>query len=160
MGMGRLIDSYAEDLIEQAEFEPRVAGFRQRIGAWDGQITAMRDEAALQSTLSRVIGRLEDFAQRVHGRISEVDWLMQRDLIRTLVKRAEIDQDDVNVVFRIDDVSPTPDPASPGQNNFSRDCGRRGRQRLLLICTRASLGTSSTCTHSVERMSIGVESWL
>jgi site-specific DNA recombinase len=122
--MGRLIDSYAEGLIERAEFEPRIIGFRQRIGGWEAQLKAMRDEAALQSTLSLVIGRLEDFAIRVHDRMSEVDWLLQRDLIRTLVKRVEIDQDDVHVVFRIDGTLPTPDPASPGQNSFWQDCGR------------------------------------
>jgi len=128
-GMGRLIDSYAEGLIERSEFEPRIAGFRQRIGGWVAQLKAMRDEAALQSTLSLVIGRLEDFAKRVRDRMSEVDWLMQRDLIRTLVKRVEINQDDINVVFRVDGTLPTPDPTSPGQNSFWQDCGRVGKPR-------------------------------
>jgi site-specific DNA recombinase len=129
-GMGRLIDSYAEGLIERAEFEPRIAGFRQRIGGWEAQIKTMRDEATLQSTLSLVIGRLEDFAKRVHDQMSKVDWLMQRDLIRTLVKRVEIDQDDVNVVFRIDPVLPPPDPISPGQNSLWQDCGRSDDRTL------------------------------
>jgi len=84
----------------------------------------MRDEAALQATLSLVIGRLEDFAKRVHDRMSEVDWLMQRELIHTLVRRVEIDQDDINVVFRVDGTLSTPDPTSPGQNSFWQDCGR------------------------------------
>jgi len=46
-GMGRLIDSYTEGLIERAEFEPRIAGFRQRIAGWDGQIKAMRCKSAM-----------------------------------------------------------------------------------------------------------------
>ena len=62
-----------------------------------------------------MIGRLEDFAQRVRDRMSKVDWLMQRERIRLLVKRVEIDQDDVNVVFRIDRAVPTPDPTDPKQ---------------------------------------------
>jgi site-specific DNA recombinase len=135
-GMGRLIDSYAEGLIERAEFEPRIAGFRQRIAGWDGQIKAIRDEAALQSTLSLVIGRLEDFAKRVHDRMSDVDWSMQRELIRTLVKRVEINQDDINVVFRIDATLPTPDPAHPDQNSFLPDRGRGGDASLW----RAAVG--------------------
>jgi len=136
-GMGRLIDSYAEGLIERSEFEPRIAGFRQRIAGWDGQIKAMRDEAALQSTLSLVIGRLADFAKRVHDRMSEVDWLMQRELIRTLVKRVEINQDDINVVFRVDGTLPTPDPTSPGQNSFWQDCGRVDHASLRRTLGRA-----------------------
>jgi len=102
----------------------------------------MRDEAALQSTLSLVIGRLEEFAKRVHDRMPEVDWLMQRDLIRTLVKRVEINQDNVNVVFRVDGTLPTPDPASPGQNSFWQDCGRVDNPALR--CTAGSL----TCVPS------------
>ncbi len=90
----------------------------------------MRDEAALQSTLSLVIGRLEDFAKRVHDKMPEVDWLMQRELIRTLVKRVEINQDDVNVVFRADATLPTPDLTSPGQNSLWQDCGKVGRAPL------------------------------
>jgi len=136
-GMGRLIDSYAEGLIERAEFEPRIAGFRQRIGGWEAQLKAMRDEAALQSTLSLVIGRLEDFAKRVRDRMCEVDWLMQRDLIRTLVKRVEINQDDINVVFRVDGTLPTTDPTSPGRNSFLQDCGRA--DHAALRCAAGSL---------------------
>ncbi len=154
-GMGRLIDSYAEGLIERAEFEPRIAGFRQRIAGWDGQIKAMRDEAALQSTLSLVIGRLEDFAKRVHDRMSEVDWLMQRELIRTLVKRVEIDQDDVNVVFRIDPIPPTPGPGSPGRNSFWQDCGRGAQSRagesLSSLCVRP-LDAKGVSDHPVRTL--------
>jgi site-specific DNA recombinase len=84
----------------------------------------MRDEAALQATLSLVIGRLEDFARRVRERMSKVDWFMQRELIRLLVKRVEIDHDDVNVVFRIDSALPTLDPATPERDSFWQDCGR------------------------------------
>jgi site-specific DNA recombinase len=123
-GMGRLIDGYADGLLERAEFEPRLIGFRQRIEGWDKQIQAMRDEAALQATLSLVIGRLEDFAQRVRKRMSQVDWHMQRELIRLLVKRVEIDHDDVNVVFRIDSTPPTLDPTAPEREGFWQDCGR------------------------------------
>jgi site-specific DNA recombinase len=53
-GRGRLIDSYAEGLIERAEFEPRIAGFRQRIQAWEVQAKALQDEAAQRHTLEPV----------------------------------------------------------------------------------------------------------
>lgn len=36
-GLARLIDSYAEGLIEKGEFEPRVAGFRERIAKLEEQ---------------------------------------------------------------------------------------------------------------------------
>jgi site-specific DNA recombinase len=122
-GMGRLIDSYAEGLIERAEFEPRIAGFRQRIQAWEVQAKALQDEAAQRHTLSLIIGRLEDFARRVHDRVSEVDWHQRRELIRLLVKRVEIDHEDINVVLRIDPSSSRPNLTDTG--TVLQDCGRR-----------------------------------
>ena len=120
-GMDRLIDSYADGLIEKAEFEPRITGLRQRIESWQAQIDTMRDEAARQATLSLIIGRLEDFAKRVQDRMGDVDWRMRRDLIRVLVKRVEIHQEDVNVVFRIDPIPSMPEPGS----SDDKGCGEK-----------------------------------
>jgi site-specific DNA recombinase len=89
-GMGRLIDGYAEGLIDKADFEPRVTGLRQRIKGWEAQAEALRDEAAQRVALSLIVSRLEDFAGQVRDRLSAVDWSVQRDLIRLLVKRVEI----------------------------------------------------------------------
>jgi site-specific DNA recombinase len=124
-GMGRLIDGYAEGLIERAEFEPRMAGFRQRIQAWEAQARTLRDDAAQRHTLSLLIGRLEDFARRVHEGMSDVDWHKRRELIRLVVKRVEIDHAHINVVLRID---PLPSRSgSPDAETFSQDCrGRAG----------------------------------
>jgi site-specific DNA recombinase len=122
-GIARLIDSYAEGLIEKAEFEPRITGLRQRIKTWEQQAAALQDEAALRRTLSLIIGRLEDFAKQVRQRMAAPDWSLQRDLIRLLVKRVEVDHDEINVVFR---VAPPPAslPPGPGQGRSLQDCWR------------------------------------
>jgi site-specific DNA recombinase len=109
-GMDRLIDSYAEGLIERREFEPRLAGFRQRIQGWETQANAMRDEAAQRRTLSLIIGRLEEFSDRVQNSLAAADWQQRRELIRLLVKRIEIDRQDVNVVFRVEPIHSPPGP--------------------------------------------------
>src|SRR4051812_15848534 len=122
-GMGRLIDGYAEGLIDKADFEPRVAGLRQRIKGWEEQAGTLRDEAAHRAALSLIVGRLEDFARQVGDRMAAIDWSLQRDLIRTLVKRVEIDCADINVVFR---VAPSFDPSYGGSQDDSslHHCGR------------------------------------
>src|SRR4051812_18774734 len=122
-GMGRLIDGYAEGLIDKADFEPRVAGLRQRIKSWDEQATTLRDEVAQRAALSLVVGRLQDFVRQVRDRMSAVDWSLQRDLIRLLVKRVEIDRGDINVVFR---VAPSFDPGYGGSQD-DRSLHHRGR---------------------------------
>jgi site-specific DNA recombinase len=122
-GMGRLIDGYAEGLIDKADFEPRVAGLRQRIKSWEEQATTLRDEVAQRAALSLVVGRLQDFVRQVRDRMSAVDWSLQRDLIRLLVKRVEIDRGDINVVFR---VAPSFDPGYGGSQD-DRSLHHRGR---------------------------------
>jgi site-specific DNA recombinase len=126
-GMGRLIDSYAEGLIDKAEFEPRITGLRKRIQGWEEQAVVLRDAAEQRAALSLIVGRLEDFARQVCERVASVDWHLQRDLIRTLVKRVEIDREDVNVVLRV-----TPSPIGPGSH------GPRG-ERVLQQRGRSSV---------------------
>ena len=76
---------------------------------WKSNVEA-GGEAALQAELQLIIGRLEDFAAKVHNGLEAADWESKRDLIRTLVKRVEVAQDQVNIVFRVD---PYPGETTP-----------------------------------------------
>ena len=68
----------------------------------------------MQTELRLIIGRLEDFAARVHTGLETADWLSKRELIRALVKRVEVAHDLVHVVFRVDQhpVEPRPEKKS------------------------------------------------
>jgi site-specific DNA recombinase len=109
-GLARLIDSYAEGLIEKQEFEPRITRLRQRLTALEEQAQQLRDETTLQDELRLIIGRLEDFAIKVHNGLEGADWTSKRELIRALVKRVDVAHDQVNVVFRVDQRSADPSP--------------------------------------------------
>jgi hypothetical protein len=71
----------------------------------EAQVKQKVYEQAQQAELQQVITRLEEFSARVKDNLEEADWLTQRDLIRTLVKRVEVGKEDVTIVFRV-----TPDP--------------------------------------------------
>jgi len=120
-GLTRLIDGYADGFIERHEFEPRVARLRQRISALEEQAQQLQTTKALQAELRLIIGRLEEFASKVHDRLAVADWQTRRELIRTLVKRVEIDHDQVTVVFR---VNPDPSAENPDQE-ILHHCRRR-----------------------------------
>ena len=124
-GIGRLIDSYAEGMIDKVDFDPRITGLRQRLVNLEDCCKVLRDRAAVQTTLSLIIGRLEDFAHRVRDTLSASDWHQRRELIRLLVKRVEIDVDAINIVFRV-----APAPSGPGPAELRspslQDCGWRG----------------------------------
>jgi site-specific DNA recombinase len=118
-----LIDSYSEGLINKAEFEPRITRMRERIKQLEEQQQQLRDEAGLEQELRLILGRLEDFTSRVKEGLHAADWSTRREIIRALVKRVEIDQEQVHVVFR---VGPTT-PSSPSDKNTQslQHCGRR-----------------------------------
>jgi site-specific DNA recombinase len=109
-GVARLIDSYAESLIDKSEFEPRITRLRQRLARLEEQRQALAEEAALHGELQLIIGRLEDFATKLHDGLETADWASKRDLIRALVKRVEVTRHEVNVVFRIDPYPSDNDP--------------------------------------------------
>jgi site-specific DNA recombinase len=64
-GIARLIDSYAEGLIEKEEFEPRVTHMRERLKQMEEQAQHVRDEVGLERELTLLLGRLDEFATRV-----------------------------------------------------------------------------------------------
>ena len=55
----------------------------------------------IQSALRLIVGRLEDFKSRVADGLDSLDRSARRDIIRTLVRRIELDQEKVNIVFMI-----------------------------------------------------------
>ncbi|HEY0836268.1 MAG TPA: hypothetical protein VGE72_20345 [Azospirillum sp.] len=107
-GIARLIDGYAERIIDRAEFEPRIGGMTQRLSRLEEERRKAAADAEVESNLALIIGRLEDFADKVHQSLDELDWNGTREIIRSMVRRIEIDGDHVNVVFRI------PPPLSEG----------------------------------------------
>jgi site-specific DNA recombinase len=109
-GLARLIDSDAEGLIEKREFEPRITHLRQRVATLEAQAHQLADAAALHAELQLLIGRLEDLAAQVKAGLEQADWISRRELIRALVKRVEVDHDQVHVVFRVDQRPGDPRP--------------------------------------------------
>jgi site-specific DNA recombinase len=104
-----------------------------------------RHEAAAQAAererdLRLVISRLEDFAAKVSEGLDNLNRVGQRDIIRALVKRIEVDSAAIEIIFRV----PTPNapvgPATPANTGPAwRQCtaGRRTHLR-----TDGSLETS------------------
>jgi site-specific DNA recombinase len=125
-GTARLIDSYAEGLIDKEEFEPRITRLRERLRQMEAQAQQVKDEASLERELTLILGRLDEFAERVKNRLHEADWSTRREIIRALVKRVEIDQEQVRVVFRVNPPPLAPQPPSERDTQSLPHCGGRG----------------------------------
>ena len=132
----RLIDSYTEGLIEKPEFEPRMAEFRRRAARLEAEVGTVQAAEEQTHSLQLVIGKLTLFAEMVRDRLEAADWSTQRDIICTLVKRIEVSNDVVRVVFRVDPGSSDPSgqrrtlPHCPTRRDPAPHVGRRQRVPL------------------------------
>src|SRR6266851_1967235 len=129
-GIARLIDSYAEGLIDKGEFVPRIARMRERLKQIEAQAQQVKDEASLERELTLILGRLDEFAARIKTGLHEADWLTRREIIRALVKRVEIDQDQVRVVFRVNPPPQAPQLPSEKDSPSLQHCRRRADPSL------------------------------
>jgi site-specific DNA recombinase len=112
-GIARLIDSYAEGLIDDQEFEPRIRRLRERLQQAEQQVLQLQDQAQEEEGLRLILNRLEIFATQVKQGLDQADWNTRREIIRTLVKRVEVDRDQVRVVFRVGPPLPSVPPEKP-----------------------------------------------
>jgi hypothetical protein len=107
-GIARLIDSYAEGLIDKQEFEPRVSWMRERMEHLEEQVQRLQEESEVEEELRLILGRLETFAAKVQNGLHQADFQTRRDIIRALVKRVEVDEQQIRIVFRIRPMSLPP----------------------------------------------------
>lgn len=135
LGAGRLIDGYAEGVIERAEFEPRVGDLRNRVAQLEGLLKELSAAAEMQRDLTLIVGHFEAFSTHVRENLDLLDWSAKRDVIRLMVRRAEIDDGHIQIVFRI---PPLP-PSGPGQADDGRNRQRCMGERRTDDCLAQSL---------------------
>ena len=121
-GIARLIDAYEEGLLEKGEFEPRIRSAKERLAKLEAEAKELADAEIQEQELQVVIGHFQEFAERVKSGLAEADWSTRREIIRAVVKRVEVDQEEVRVVYR---VNATPFVESP-TGGILQDCGRGG----------------------------------
>jgi len=101
-GIARLIDAYGEGLVDKSEFEPRINTAKQRLSELQEQLKSRIDQQARTRELKLVIDNLETFSREVIAGLEQADWQTRREIIRTLVKRVEIEPEQVKIVYRVD----------------------------------------------------------
>jgi len=99
--LSRLIDGYADGLLDKEEFAPRVRRTREQLARLEAEAQVEADRESEQRELKLLVSRLEDFAHHVKIGLQEMPWEQQRELIRTLVKRIEVDKDSIRIVYRV-----------------------------------------------------------
>ena len=97
----RLIDSFAEGLIEKDQLASRMARTKGRIADLDTRIKAYAGDVDKREHLRLATNRLRDLAATVGPELGSADWQRRREIIRTVVQRVEIDADVIMITFRV-----------------------------------------------------------
>ena len=140
--ISRLIDAYGDGLLDKSEFEPRISAARARLAKLEDEHRQRIGEAAQEAELRLVIGQLEEFARRVSQELQEPDWDTRREIVRALVKKVEIDEQEVRIVYR---VSPSPFEGGPQQGRSQHCWGRDGASIAGESSPPASSASTTSC---------------
>ena len=84
-------------------------------GRREDQCQQRIDEANQEVELRLVIGQLEELAGTSSQELQEPDWETRREIVQALVKKVEIDEQEVRIVYL---VSPFPFEGSPQQGSL------------------------------------------
>ena len=99
--ISRMIDAYAEGFVARDEFELRIQRFKERLARLEKHEKIKINEEEQRKTLKVIIGCMQEFSNKVNKRLHEADWELRREIICALVKRIEIDDDSVNIVYKV-----------------------------------------------------------
>jgi site-specific DNA recombinase len=125
-GIARLIDAYEDGLVERAEFEPRIKTAKDRLARFQSEAKDRDQQEAQAGELRLVIGQLREFADKLKAGLQQTDWESRREIIRAMVKRVEINKENVRVVYK---VSPSPFTDSP-ERGIMQHCWKRDHSAL------------------------------
>ena len=121
-GLSRLIDAFADGLLESAEFEPRMRGMKERLGQMTSELARIREQAEQEDQWKEVYKYAEEFAEEMKGRLENADWGKKREILRAVVKRVEVEKTQLRILYK---VPARPFVDGPKQGPLQDCCRRR-----------------------------------
>lgn len=118
--MARLIDAYENGWLDKSDFEPRIVRVKERLLREQASLAAAQRETTNEEDLRLLIGHFETFADQVTYGLADADLATKRKLLRLLIKRIEVDSDEVRIVYKVQSHPFVPSPAKRG--GFLQDC--------------------------------------
>ena len=118
--IARLIDAYENDWLDKSDFEPRIRRAKERLLREEKTLAEYNRDVASEEELRLLIGEFETFAGQITDGLDDADLQTKRNLLRLLVKRIEVDEDEVRIVYKVQPHPFVPSPARRG--GFLQDC--------------------------------------
>jgi site-specific DNA recombinase len=121
--VNRLIDAYADGVVDRAEFEPRLERARKRLSDLQTKADALQSQTREQAVLREALACLDSFSETMTNNLDQADWNTRREILRTLIERVVIEPDQLRVVYRI---------------NFPLFARKASKERVLHFCWRSA----------------------
>ncbi len=119
--IARLIDAYENGWLDKIEFEPRIRAAKDRLSRDEAALLEHQRDSIDADGLRLVIGQFETFAAQMTANLEQTDFATKRKLLRLLVKRIEVTESEIRIVYK---VSLSPFVHSPNSGAFLQDCLR------------------------------------
>ena len=120
--IARLTEMYEEGFLDQQAFRSRMTSAQSRLKSLLDEAADLAARQTNASELRLVIGQLEAFAEQMRSGLDQSDWATRKSIVQALVKRIEIGETDVRVVYK---VSPAPFERAPQGGGVLQNCDRR-----------------------------------
>jgi site-specific DNA recombinase len=122
-GISRMLDLYQDGDLDKTEFEPRHRRARQRLSELEAESTSLAEKRSQTEGQEAILSGFKQYAEGVRQGLDSADWAGRREIIRTLVKRVEISEEEVHIVYRIGEKP----MARTTKRGVLQDCLPRGR---------------------------------
>jgi site-specific DNA recombinase len=117
--LGRLLDAYENGWLDKEEFGSRMIRVKDRL-AREQEAFAQHERSIIGDDEFRLlVGQFQSFAEQIATGLEHADPTTQRNLLRLLIKRIEVDEDEVRIVYK---VQTHPFVLSPARGSFLHDC--------------------------------------
>lgn len=97
----RLLDGFQAGVVTLDEFKPRAQQARATLASLDNQLAALRAAAQEAVELRDIVTHIDAFAASLKQGLDEMPFPDRLALVRLLVKRVEVQHDEVTVYYRV-----------------------------------------------------------
>ena len=99
--VARLVDAFTAGLLEVAEFEPRIKEARGRVKILEEEYSQESEQVATTEHVQVILERWQDFADHLDTSLPKASWETRRQIMTVLVKRVEVGNEEVHIVYRV-----------------------------------------------------------
>jgi len=113
--MDRMIDAYANGIIEQSEFENRIGALRSAHDREVAALASQRGELSAGMSPAAATQALTTLAAQVGQNLETATFSLKRELLTLLIKQIEIHRNEIRIVYKVPQNPFVPSPDSRGK---------------------------------------------